>query len=208
MIILGVTGDLGSGKSTVAGMLEKRGAKVLNADLIARMALRKNSLVYPALVREFGKGILNANGSVDRGKLAKIAFSRPEKLKSLNALIHPWLKLNLKMRLQRLERDSKTIAVVDAAVLLEAGMRELVDMLIVVTADIDRKLERVRNRGRITVEQAKQRLRFQITQANKLKYADFVIDNNDGLEFTRKQVDVIWKQLTEKAAHPGRRKTK
>jgi len=192
-MIIGVTGSLGTGKSTVARMLAKRGAKVLDADKIGHQALRKNSGTYKGIVRHFGGGILNANKAINKKKLAATVFADRKKLKQLTDIIHPFVTDKIVEYLK--QRNPKDIIIIDAPLLIEAKLIDLLDKLVVVKASRGVQLYRCMKGKQIKRGEALSRIKNQMPLSKKIKMADFVIDNNDTMKETRKQVDQIWREI-------------
>ena len=194
MLILGLTGSLATGKSTVAGMFAKRGAYVLDADKIAHALLAPGGRCFPRIVRDFGKEIL-VQGKVDRKKLSDIVFRDPRRLKELTRILHPEVIREIKRTIAREGRKKKDkILVIDAPLLLEAGIHPFTDILIVVKANRQKQLARVK-RKRVSNAEALRRIKTQMPINVKIKMADIVIDNRGHLNQTRKQVEEIWRRL-------------
>lgn len=197
MYIVGLTGGIASGKSTVARILRELGAPVVDADLAARAVI---PAVLPELVAAFGEGILRPGGSLDRGRLAAIVFADPAARVRLEAITHPPILRNLGRQLVRLQREGQAVAVLEVPLLVEAGLAALVDEIWVVAAGPGRQVERLALRDGLTPEQARQRLDAQLPLAQKREKAQVVIENNGPLAATRQQVEAGWARLT--AARP------
>lgn len=194
MLIVGLTGGLASGKSTVAGMFQRCGAKTLNADNIAKQLLWRNSPCFKTIVRVFGQEILTA-GRIDRKKLSEIVFQDAKQLEVLENIIHPEVRKRLKKRSVRFSH--KTICVWEVPLLFESGMDELVDVTITVKAGIGKMLERASKTKGITNQEAKRRLNRQWPMKEKSKRSDFTIDNQHNKKQTYKQVKRIWQKLQQ-----------
>ena len=195
MVIVGLTGSLATGKSTVATMFRELGAKVVDADKITHHLIRPGKNCFKQVVRYFGNAIL-VKGHIDRKKLAKIVFSNGFALKKLEAIIHPKVICEIKKEIavaKRLQR--RKIIVIDAPLLIEAGLHSLVDVLIVVKANLGQQITRVILRKGITREGALHRIKSQMPLRQKTQLADIIIANTGDLHSTRKQVQTIWFKL-------------
>lgn len=198
-IILGLTGSFCSGKSTVAKIFGSLGAQVIDADRIAHWLIKPGGKIYKKLIDAFGKGILKENKVIDRDKLGEIVFDNKNLLERLNRLIHPQVTHTIK---HKIGSSSKKAIVIDAPLLIEAGLTELVDKLVVVKVSrrkqIERALKKYKNvRGKAAFSKADilRRINAQMSLSDKVRLADFVIDNNGTIEETRKQVEQIRRQL-------------
>ena len=196
MVIIGLTGNLGAGKTTIAKMFAKFGAKILDADTIARQMLDPDGVCFKPVVRWLGKEILD-RGTIDRHKLAGIVFADPKKLQKLNAIIHPPVIKTIKEEIRKAKATGRP-AVVEAALLIESGLNELVDVVILVRANRALQIKRVMNRTNMTRSKAVQRLTHQMSVKEKIKYADIIIDNRRSLTQTKKQVEEIWQKLQQR----------
>ncbi|MBU0634494.1 MAG: dephospho-CoA kinase [Candidatus Omnitrophica bacterium] len=199
MAVLGVTGSLGCGKSTVARMFKKLGAVVFNADRIAHRALYKGSFSYKKTVCVFGKNILNRDHSINRKKLAELVFKSKTKLNSLIRIVYPCVIGRIKEQIRRCRmKNSKKIIVVDAPLLIESGLYRQVDRVVVVFTAREKQWPRVKVSGKLSPAHFKNRLKFQMPQQIKIKYADDVIDNSGTFKHTEKQVKELWKKINKK----------
>jgi len=190
-MILGLTGSFGSGKSTVAGMLRACGASVLDADKIAHRCLSRGTVTYKKILSIFGTRILNRNKKIDRKRLAAVVFGNKALLKILNKIIHPQVISIIK---EKLRRCDKKIIVIDAPLLIEAGLRRIADKLIVVKTSRPQQIKRIQKRMRLGREEISKRIKAQIPLQCKVRLADFVIDNNGTRKQTQRQVKEIWKK--------------
>ncbi len=196
MIVIGITGSIGTGKSTVARMFVRLGAKLIDADRIAHFVMKPYSNVWKSLVSAFGMEILNRNKTVNRKKLAEIVFRKqPEKLKRLNAIIHPEVARIMLSEIDSAWKTKIPALVIDAALLIEAGLGKVCDGVIVVTAGRKKQEERICVRGKFSWTEMKARLSMQLPLREKEKNADFVVDNSGSLKNTRKQVKKIWEEI-------------
>ena len=192
MFIVGLTGGIASGKSTVADILRRSGAVVLDADQVARDLAES---MLPELVREFGDGIRTAKGTLDRGRLADKIFRDAAARRRLNAITHPHILRRLKRELEQLEHRGVWAVVLVVPLLVEMGMTALVDRVWVVACSPESQLHRMAHRDGLSREQAALRLAAQAPLAEKLPAADAVIDNDGSLAGTRRQVTSLWSAL-------------
>ena len=189
-IILGITGSFGSGKSTVAKMFASYGAKLIDADKLAHRVISPQTESYKKICGIFGKGILKRNRTVDRRKLAQIVFDNKNLLKKLNAIIHPEV---ISMIRGQIKTAKSRIIILDAPLLLEAGLKKIVDKLIVIKITRNKQIERIQNRTSLSRPALLKRIACQIPLRLKERLADFVIDNSGTIKKTRKQAEEIWK---------------
>lgn len=187
--IVGVTGSLGSGKSTVARYFKKLGAEVIDADSIAHQILT-NKTIKKKVVFIFGKSCLSGR-RISRKKLSKIVFSKRRKLNILCSIIHPPILKKIK---HIIKRSKKRIVVIDAPLLIESGLYKKMDKIIAVTVNKKEVINRCIKLG-FSKNQAKNRMRFQMSSKKKTRYADFIIDNSGEKMKTKKQVLEIWKKM-------------
>lgn len=194
MIRVGLTGGIGSGKSTVAGMLAERGAVVIDADQIARELVEPGGEALAELVTEFGPRILQQDGSLSRGELAALAFSDPRATDRLNAIMHPLIRAEAQRRLA--ESPTSAVVVYDMPLLVETGQADLVDVVVVVDVPEEVQVDRaVRLRG-LDREDVLRRMEVQTTRAERRAAADVVVDNAGDLQDTQAQVAALWASLT------------
>ena len=199
MIVVGITGNLGSGKSTVARMFANYGAVVIDADAIAHDQLKGTGKAFAKVVRVFGKGIITKR-EIDRRKLADIVFRDPKKLKQLTSIVHPIILKEVRSRIGALAKRSKiNMVVVDAPLLIEAGWHKWVDYLIVVKASRDLQVRRVMIQRQMPRSEVLRRLRSQMPIQQKINMADIVIDNRMNLKETQKQTHMIAQRLLARA---------
>jgi dephospho-CoA kinase len=201
MKVVGLTGGIGAGKSTVSAALAERGALIIDADLIAREIVRPDGLAYAALVEHFGEGVLRPDGTLDRAALAAVVFSDPVELAALNAITHPAINAVIAQRLGAADADR--VVVVDAALRFDAAEAPMVGRLLV---DVDPEIavERlVRFRG-FSEQDARNRIASQVSRAERLAAADHVIDNSGSLEALDPQIDAVWSWIEGLPASPTR----
>ena len=193
MIRIGLTGGIGSGKSTVATMLEERGAVIIDADQISRDLVEPGGEALAALVTEFGPRILQENGSLSRGELAALAFSEPQATARLNAIMHPLIREESARRLR--EAPQAPAVVYDMPLLVETGQQDLVDLVVVADVPEEVQLDRaVRLRGLDPVD-VRRRMEVQASREVRLAAADVVIDNSGDLAQTQAQVSRLWDEI-------------
>jgi len=197
-MLIGLTGGIGSGKSIVAGMFKSLGARIIDADQISREVMTPGAEAYKKVVNIFGKGILKDNRSIDRKILGDLVFGDPEKIAMLNECTHPEIFKGIEKITEEIRRENPdALIIVDAALLVEAGAHKRFDKLIVVYADEETQLKRLKERDGFTDEEVTKRISSQMPLKEKVKYADFVIYNDKGLEETRRQVIDIYKTLVK-----------
>lgn len=197
-IVIGLTGSFGSGKSTVAGIFASYGARVIDADKIAHACIRRGGKVYKKIILCFGSGVTGKNGEINRSKLAVVVFNNKKLLEKLNRIVHPEVIRIIKSKINSIK---KGVIVLDAPLLLEAGLKNAVDKLVVVVIDYDEQVRRIIRKTRLKEQEALKRIKFQIPQNVKSRFANFVIDNSGTVEKTREQVRKIIMQLIPR---PGR----
>ena len=204
MLRVGLTGGLASGKSLVGRELAALGCYLIEADKLGHEVMLPGAEAYGGIVREFGREILDRDGRIDRRRLGAIVFANPERLAKLTALVHPPVQEREETMMAEIAgRDPGAVAVVEAAILVETGRYKSFDRLIVVTCtreqQMERALEREGERGSYTREEILARLARQLPLEEKLKVADYVIDNSGSLEATREQVRRVYRDLRELA---------
>lgn len=196
MLRIGITGGLGSGKSTAVRFFGERGAQVFDADLEAKLLLLRHEPVQRAVVEAFGKAVLNEVGEIDFGRLAAYAFAKPERQQRLNDIIHPEVILAAEREMTAASQQGVDLFVLDVPLLFEAHMDQYLDYTLVVTADEELRLERAMARGTLTEEDFRKRTRLQLSDEGRAARADFVIQNNGTLEDLYEQLQEIYDTLT------------
>lgn len=195
-MILGITGNIASGKSTIAKAFAERGAALVDADQLAREIVAPGSPVLQQLVLRFGPEILQAGGALDRERLAGIIFADAQARADLNGITHPAIGRLAVERLQQLKADPQIpLVVYEAPLLFEAGAQGRVDKVLVVRIDPDVQLQRLMARDGLDLFAAQKRMAAQMPQAEKLARADYVIDNSGILGESLRQVERLWTQL-------------
>lgn len=209
MLRVGLTGGIGCGKSTVAAMMRELGCHILEADKMAHEMIAPGGAAYDDVVREFGKEILDPGGFVNRPRLAAIVFQDPTRLAKLNAMIHPRVLADCEREFARLEAfDPHGVAVLEAALLIEAGYQEHLDRLVVATCTAEQQMERLTNPafGRnMAPEEARRRIGAQLAPGDKRKLADDEVICSGSLSETRQQVEALVARLRKRAAAPDQR---
>lgn len=188
-IVIGVTGGLATGKTLVAEVFASKGAAVIDADLIAHEIL-EDAAVRENVLKAFGPGVLS-DGRIDRAKLRREVFGDKKKIANLNAIMHPVILRRIN---EETEKIKEGVVVVDAPLLVESGLSKRVDVVVVVTADHRSQLERAAAKG-MSEEEAKSIISEQMPLSEKVKFADFVIDNSGDAEETKKGAEKIWKKI-------------
>jgi dephospho-CoA kinase len=196
MLHVGLTGGLASGKSTVARALEDLGCLVIRADDLGRQVQEPGGEAYDAIVREFGPGILNPDGSLDRRKLGARVFADPEQLARLSALVHPPVRARERALAQAFAREHPDgVAVTEAAILIEGGRQRDYARMIVAVCTPEQQIERAMARDGLTRQEVVDRLRRQMPLSEKVKYADYVIDTSGSKENTVRQTQAVYDSL-------------
>ncbi len=196
-IIVGVTGQLATGKSTVAAILADLGAGVINADLLAHRALRPGEHCFKKVVRIFGPELV-MHGQIDRKKLADIVFNNPPELKKLEAIIHPVVIRETRKQILLLKKAGKPVIVLDVPLLFETGMDQLVDVTIVVKVNKKLQMTRCLKQHHLIRAQALQRIRRQWSMTQKVQRADIIVENGGTIKETEKLVKEIWEMINRR----------
>jgi len=208
MLVVGLTGGVASGKTTVSRILQQEGAYLIDADLIARELVQPHTPIWSELIRAFGKEILEKDESINRRALAARVFSNPQKREQLEKILHPQIAREIDRRIEEIrKKDPEAVVVVDAALLVETGTYRRMDRLIVVTATEAQQVERLGNRTGAAPKEALGIISSQIPLAEKLKVADFIIRNEGALEETIRRAKEIFRELRTIASHKAKGKT-
>ena len=196
MVVIGVTGGIGTGKSTVAAMFQRLGAAALDADRIAHRMMEPKRVAWRHIIKMFGEEVLNEDRTINRQALARRVFSDEESRRRLEAILHPRVMREIWQRVRRLRRAKRVKAVVlDVPLLVEVGAHKDVDALVVVTAPSDRQRERLKQQHGWSDEEISARMGAQWDVSAKVALAEHVVDNANGVDATRTQVKRIWNQL-------------
>ena len=195
-MVVGVTGGIASGKTTVCRVFEAQGAKVVDADRIGRAVVEEDSGILKALRTEFGAGMLTPEGTLDRRKLGKLVFADPEAKAKLERIVHPPLLLRLREEVrQALREDQKRTVVVDAALIVECKMVAWFDVVVTVWASEESRIARLMRRNGLSRKEALDRIRSQVSDAEKAGAAVFVIRNDGGVEELRRRALKVWREI-------------
>lgn len=196
MITIGITGGIGSGKSTASHILAELGAAVIDADRVGHKIYLPDTPAWREIVATFGEGVLAPDRTIDRAKLGPIVFSSPEALQQLNAITHGKIFAYIQGQIDYMRDHQATrVVAVEAAILLEAGWRSLVDQLWVVVADVDVVIARLKTYKNFTEEQARARIAAQLSNDERIAQADKVLWNNTDLAALRQAVATTWQSL-------------
>lgn len=180
MLVLGLTGNIGCGKSSLSDIFRQNGVHIIDADIISRQIF-EDKILLEEVYESFGNSIKNSDGSLNRKALGNIVFNDDKKLTKLNSLTHPKIKQQILEKIEELNRKGEKIAIVDAALLVEGGYIEILHKLLVVTCSKDIQIERIQERDNCTKEEALSRINSQMDQEEKSKYGDYIIDNSGTL---------------------------
>lgn len=196
MLKVGLTGGIGAGKSAVGRMFGELGCRVIDSDLITRKLFASGDPVNQAVAAAFGPSVVAFDGAIDRRVLGELVFNKPELRLQLNNLVHPAIKQRQADWLARLAaEDPHTIGIVEAALMIEVGTYKDYDKVIVVKCSPDVQRKRLRERSGLTPQQIESRIASQMPLQEKVKVADFVIDNSEDPGTTRQQVQEVYRQL-------------
>jgi len=196
MIVIGVTGNIGSGKSTVCRILAKLGATIIDADKLAHETYKPYSRTWQELINAFGKDIVKANGEIDRQKLGQIVFSDPSALAQLNQIVHPEARRLAQERIETYRHQGAKAIVVEATLLIEAGWTNLVNKVWLMVASDDMVAQRLTQHKEISEAQLLARLRSQMPAEEKMKYADVIIYNDRSINQLEAKVTELWHKLS------------
>jgi dephospho-CoA kinase len=195
-LLAGLTGGIATGKSTVSNMLRRLGAEIIDADLLARQVVEPGQPAWREIVEEFGRDVLSTDGTLDRTKLGGIVFADPERRKRLEAITHPAIRARVRERVDELAaRGFAGIVFYDAAILIEALGHQDMDRIVVVMTDEATQVARLRGRDGTDDGQGRRKIASQMPLAEKVKLADYVIDNSSDREATAEQVRRVYAAL-------------
>jgi len=195
MKVIGLTGGIGSGKSTVAQFLAELGAVILNADEVGHEALKPDTEIWREVVTAFGRQIVTLDGNIDRKKLGKIVFGNAEALSRLNQIMHPRMYALVKNQLEEYRRQGTRVVVLEAPLLLEAGWTPLVDEVWVTTASEATVLKRLEERSGMSQAESLTRIHSQLSSTERIKHADVVINTDCDLDELRSRVKELGQRL-------------
>jgi dephospho-CoA kinase len=198
MLLVGLTGGIGSGKSTVAGLLAEHGAIVIDADDLARRAIALGTDGFDRVVETFGRAILGPTGDIDRAELAEVVFADPTCLRDLEAIVHPEVARLLAQAVEPYQ-DTDNVIVYAVPLLAERGLAEGFDVVVVVVADVDRRIERLMHDRGMTSDEVHARVAAQLTDEERARVADVLLDNDGEPERLVPQVNRLWADLAKRA---------
>lgn len=201
--VIGLTGGIASGKSVVSRMLAERGALVIDADKVGHEAYAPESACRAAVVEAFGEEIVGADGEIDRKALGGKVFGDPAQRKRLEGIVWPWMRATMDERLGRLRDEGVPVVVLEAAVLIEADWIPIVDEVWLVTVPPAMARERIMSRNAMSAEQAEQRIAAQLTNEERARHAQVIIENSSTLEALEERVDAEWAKLAAAAGRTG-----
>ncbi len=193
--VIGLTGGIGSGKSTVSQFLAELGAIILDADKVGHEAFKPNTRTWQEVVAAFGKQIITPSGEIDRKKLGGIVFSDPASLIRLNQIMHPRMYDMMKAKIEEYRRQGVDVVVLEAAILIEANWTSLVDEVWVTVASETTVLKRLKKQRGLEEEQTLARIRSQLSAEERMKRADVVINNDGDLDEVKAKVRELWERL-------------
>ena len=198
MLTIGLTGGIGSGKSSVAALFGKRGAHIVDFDKLVHELQMTHTAVWKKICKNFGCDILNNDETINRAKLGQVVFNNTKKLLLLNTIVHPATIELWQLKTQELvAENAHAIVFADVPLLFEIKAQDLFDVVVLVYASRETQIKRVMARNNLQLEDVSARLAAQLSLDEKVKLADIVIDNSDTLAETQKQVDVVWNKLLE-----------
>jgi dephospho-CoA kinase len=196
MLVIGLVGGIGSGKSVASAMLAELGAEVINADVVGHEVYEPGKPGFDAIVAEFGTDVVDPDGRIDRKKLGPIVFADGAKLERLNSIVHPLIRSEIERRISRARDKGEVRAVVvEAAILLEAGWRSLVDQVWVISARREDVVERLAAQRGMAASETDARMAKQMTDAERRSVADVVIENVGSLDDLRTRLAGLWQAV-------------
>ena len=201
MLTVGLTGGIGSGKSTFAGLLARRGAQVVDADAIGRTALEPGQQAWHSVVDTFGDEVLAPGMKIDRARLAEIVFANPKALAALNAIVHPVIVSRIAETLEML-RGTDEIVIIDAALIVEIGLSDALDVLVVIDAPEEVRRKRLADERQMSIEDINARMRAQTDSAELLGRADIVVRNKGSLDDLDREAQRVWEELNRLSPSP------
>lgn len=193
--VIGLTGSIGSGKSTVSQCLAGLGAVIIDADKVGHEAFKPNTEAWREVVAAFGKQIITPSGEVDRKKLGEIVFNHPESLSRLNQIMHPRMYDMMKAQIEEYRRQGVAVVVLEAAILIEANWTSLVDEVWVTVAHEAAVLKRLKQQRGLAEEQTLARIHSQLSVEERVKHADVIINNDGDLDEVKAKVKKLWERL-------------
>ena len=199
MLRVGLTGGIAVGKSTVVAVFAELGAVCFDADAIARSVVEPGRPALAAVVEEFGRGVLAADGTLDRAALGRVVFADAGRRKRLEAILHPPIIAEQdRLVAEATARDPRAVVIVDAALMIESGGYRRFDALVVVHCEPEIQIARLMRRNGLTRDEALERIAAQMPQDEKLRYADYTIDTSGTLDETRDRTEAVWAELVRR----------
>jgi dephospho-CoA kinase len=198
MLLVGLTGGIGSGKSTVATMLAERGAVVIDADELARRAVARDTAGFRSVVDAFGDEVVGANGELDRAKLGSIVFADDERRRALEAVVHPEVARLFAREVDR-HRDSDHVVVYAVPLLVERGLAPAFDVVVVVVASEEHRVERTVEARGLSADEVRARIAVQASDEDRAGVADVLLDNDGDRDRLERQVNTLWSDLARRA---------
>lgn len=195
MKVIGLTGGIGSGKSTVSRLLAELGAVIINADEIGHEVFKSGTEAWQEIVDAFGRQILTPGGEIDRAKLGELVFKNPESRLRLNRIMHPRIYQMLKSQIERYRRQGVDVVVIEVVLLLEVDWSHLADEVWVTIASEDTALRRLADRPGLSKDQARARIRSQMSNEERIRHADVVINNDGDISTLKAKVKELWDKL-------------
>ena len=195
--VIGLTGGIGSGKSTVSQFLMELGAVIIDADKVGHEAFLPDTPAWRDVTAAFGQDIITPSGEIDRKKLGEIVFNDPESLSRLNRIMHPRMYDIMQARIEEYREQGVAVVVVEAAILIEANWQSLVDEIWVTVTPEDTVIKRLKEQRGLDEEQTRARIRSQLANDERMKYADVLINNNGDLDEIGAEVKALWDKLVE-----------
>ena len=203
-LLVGLTGGMGSGKSLVARMFKDLGAHLIDADGLCRSLVEPDNPAWKEIVTRFGQGVLNEDKTLNRKKMAEMVFSDPENKKVLEGILHPKVFLEEKRIYEKIrEKENDALILVDSPLLIESGNYSKMDKVIVIASDEDIRLKRILDKGSFSIGDVKKRIKSQMGLKEKLKYADYILENNSSIDELRRNVKNLYQDLKVLANEPG-----
>ncbi len=193
--VIGLTGGIGSGKSTVSQCLAELGAVIIDADKVGHEAFKPNTEAWREVVAAFGRQLITSSGEIDRKKLGEIVFSQPESLSRLNQIMHPRMYDMMKAQIEEYRRQGVDVVVIEAAILIEANWTSLVDEVWVTVAPEATVLKRLKEQRGLAEEETLARIRSQLSSEERVKHADVVINNDGEPDEVKATVKELWAGL-------------
>lgn len=193
-LVVGLTGGIASGKSTVSNMIREKGYTIIDADVEARLAVEVGEPAYNDIIEYFGEQILLADNSIDRAKLGSIIFNDEEKRLKLNSIVHPDVRRRMVEKREKALQNGEELVIMDIPLLLESRLNDMVDKVLLVYVDAPIQLQRLMERNQLSEQEAKARIQSQMPLKEKVSLSDFVINNNGSIEDTKKQLEEILKE--------------